>query len=135
MPSKDKQQYREYMKEYMLKRYHERRNKAIEKLGGVCKCGRSEGLQFDHIDPATKKFTLAKLSSVNEEDFWKEVDKCQLLCDTCHQAKTLRDLGRVSAKDTHGTLSSFRYCKCEECKAAKAAYMREYKRKKKLTGP
>ena len=127
MPNKDPEKYKQYMKDYMLKRYHERRDKAIEKLGGKCKCGATTGLQFDHIDPATKKFTLARLSSINEEDFWKEVDKCQLLCDTCHQAKTLLDLGRVSAKDTHGTLSSYRYCKCDECKAAKAAYMKEYK--------
>ena len=120
------------MKEYMLTRYRERRNKAIEKLGGRCKCGVTDGLQFDHIDPATKHFTIAKLSSVNEDDFWKEIDKCQLLCDSCHQEKTLAESGKTSAKFVHGTLSSFRYCKCEDCKSAKAEYMREYKRKKKL---
>jgi 5-methylcytosine-specific restriction endonuclease McrA len=128
--NKDPEKYREYMKEYMLKRYHERREKAIEKLGGKCsKCRSTDGLQFDHVDRTTKKFTIGTLSSINEQDFWKEVDKCQLLCDTCHQAKTLVDLGRVSAKGTHGTLSSYRYCKCDECKAVKAAYMKSYKRK------
>ena len=130
MANKDPEKYKQYMKDYMLKRYHERRDKAIEKLGGKCKCGSTEGLQFDHVDPTTKKFTLAKLSSINEADFWKEVDKCQLLCDTCHQSKTLLDLGRVSAKDKHGTLSSYRYCKCDECKAAKATYMKKYKENK-----
>ena len=131
MANKDPQKYKQYMKDYMLKRYHERREKAIEKLGGKCsKCDSADGLQFDHVDRTTKNFTIAKLSSINEVDFWKEVDKCQLLCDTCHQAKTLLDLGRVSAKSTHGTLSSYRYCKCDVCKAAKAEYSREYNKKK-----
>jgi len=130
MANRDPEKNRQYMKEYMLKRYRERREKAIEKLGGKCsKCDSTDGLQFDHVDRTTKKFTIGTLSSINEQDFWKEVDKCQLLCDTCHQVKTLLDLGRVSAKSTHGTLSSYRYCKCDECKAAKAAYMKNYKRK------
>jgi 5-methylcytosine-specific restriction endonuclease McrA len=130
MANRDPEKYKQYMKSYMLKRYHERREKAIEKLGGKCtKCGSSDGLQFDHVDPTTKKFSIGTLSSINEDAFNKEVDKCQLLCDSCHQSKTLLDLGRVSAKDTHGTLSSYRYCKCDECRAAKAAYMKEYKRK------
>jgi 5-methylcytosine-specific restriction endonuclease McrA len=126
MPHKDPEKYKQYMKDYMLKRYHERRDKAIERLGGKCKCGSISDLQFDHINPTTKKFTIAKLSSINEEDFWKEIDKCQLLCNNCHQEKTLLDLGRISAKQTHGTLSSYRYCKCNECKAAKSVYMKEY---------
>lgn len=131
MANKDPEKYRQYMKDYMLRRYHERRARAIEKLGGKCKCGREDGLQFDHIDPQSKSFTIAKLSSVKEEKFWEEVDKCQLLCEDCHNKKTLHDLGRESAKNKHGTLSSFRYCKCSECKAAKAAYMKEYKKNKK----
>ena len=130
MANKNKDENRAYMREYMLKRYHERKNKGVEKLGGLCvKCGSKDGLQFDHIDPQTKQFTIGKLTSINEVDFWKEIEKCQLLCDKCHQEKTLNDLGKKSAKDTHGTLSSFRYCKCTECKAAKAEYMKRYKKK------
>lgn len=36
MANSDPVKYREYMKEYMLKRYHDRRNKAVAKLGGSC---------------------------------------------------------------------------------------------------
>jgi hypothetical protein len=95
-------------------------------LGGVCShCPSTTELELDHIDPATKSFTVSKLGSCNEVKFWAEVDKCQLLCTDCHQAKTLVDLNRVSAKITHGTLSSYRYCKCDLCRKAKSDYSRQ----------
>lgn len=125
-----KDNYNAYMKKYMLERYHKRRRKAIAHLGGRCiKCGSSDNLQFDHIERNAKSFEIAKLSSKNEKDFWLEIEKCQLLCNTCHQEKTLIDLGRKSAKNTHGTLSSYRYCKCTLCKKAKADWQKNYKRK------
>jgi hypothetical protein len=124
---------REYMRQYMLKRYHDRRKKAIDKLGGKCvECNNAEELQFDHIDRNTKKFTIASLSSINEKAFWEEINKCQLLCETCHQKKTLIDLGQKSGKETHGTLSSYRYCKCDLCKEAHNKYTREWKQRKRL---
>jgi 5-methylcytosine-specific restriction endonuclease McrA len=127
MPHKDHEKNKEYMREYMLKRYQERRKKAVDKLGGKCyTCSSQDGLQFDHVDPNNKSFTIAKMSSVSEEKFWQEVDKCQLLCQNCHEKKTLSDIGRVSAKETHGTLSSYKYCKCELCKQAKSDYMKKY---------
>jgi 5-methylcytosine-specific restriction endonuclease McrA len=114
------------MREYMLRRYHARMQEAITFLGGKCKCGLTEGLQLDHIDPATKSFTIAKMWSLSKEKFWIEVRKCQLLCQECHSDKTRKDLGQQDARKTHGTLSSYRYCRCPECKAAQAEYMRDY---------
>ena len=121
----------EYMNNYMKERYLKRRLKAIERLGGKCiNCESKENLQFDHIDPLTKVASIAKMSSMSEEKFWLEVDKCQLLCLRCHQSKTLLDLNQQNAKITHGTLSSYRYCKCDLCKKAKSDYMKEYNKKK-----
>lgn len=132
MANKDKEKYKAYMKEYMLKKYKERREKAIDKLGGKCvKCGGTLELQFDHINPEEKSFTIAKRSSINEEDFWKEIDKCQLLCGECHKLKTLTDMGMKQAKGFHGTLSTYRYCKCDLCKKAKAEYTRNYRKKRR----
>lgn len=132
MPNKDKKQYNAYMKKYMLERYNTRRNLAIQKLGGKCvRCCSTKELQFDHINPEDKLFTIAKLSSINERQYWEEVDKCQLLCIECHKAKTISDMGMKQAKGNHGTISSYRYCKCSLCKKAKSDYTREYKRKKK----
>ena len=120
------------MKDYMRKRYHNKRNEAIEKLGGKCVyCGDNTQLQFDHIKPEDKLYEIGSLSSISEEKFLKEIEKCQLLCIKCHQLKTISDMGMKPAKGTHGTLSSFRYCKCVLCKTAKSDYMKDYKKKRK----
>lgn len=125
---------KEYMRQYMKRRYHERKDRAILFLGGKCiKCGTVEDLQFDHKDRKGKGFTISMLWSINEKDFWVEVKKCQLLCRKCHNIKTLDELGRVSARDRHGTLSSFRYCKCDICRAAARKWFREYMRKRRAS--
>jgi len=44
-----------------LERYHERIGEALDILGGKCiKCGSLENLEFDHIDPSSKLFTISK---------------------------------------------------------------------------
>lgn len=132
MANKDREKYNAYMREYMLKRYHSRRAEAAKQLGGKCvRCGCKEDLQFDHIDPATKSFPIAKMWSINKKDFQAEVLKCQLLCQPCHNQKTLKDRGFKIAKGTHGTVSSRRYCNCDLCKKAVRDYQREKRRHSK----
>lgn len=112
-----------YMRVYLLTRYHTRRKKAKEFLGGKCKkCGTEKDLQFDHINRKEKNFTISKLWSISEKRFWEEVKKCQLLCVTCHRQKTLKDMGWSDGHNTHGTLTSYRYCKCQLCKKAKSEW-------------
>jgi 5-methylcytosine-specific restriction endonuclease McrA len=83
------QHRREYIAKYNLNRYNKRKAEAIEILGGECiVCGSTEDLQFDHIDPSDKSFTLGKLWSASQEKFLEELTKCQLLCFLCHMAKT-----------------------------------------------
>lgn len=111
----------------MLLRYYKRKDAAKKFLGGKCvDCGSVENLQFDHKDRKTKEFTIAQLWSVSEKRFWEEVKKCQLLCQKCHIKKTLEDLGQKSAKDTHGTISSYRYCRCPVCKKWHSEYSKKY---------
>lgn len=117
----------------MKERWDTRRKAGIEKLGGKCvKCGATERLDFDHVDPSTKSFTIGRKTSCSEKLFEEELAKCQLLCKTCHEEKSLTDRETVSAKSSHGTLSSYRYCKCDVCKAAKAKYSKEWKARNKL---
>jgi 5-methylcytosine-specific restriction endonuclease McrA len=81
---------RSYIARYNLARYNKRKAEAIEILGGVCVvCGSTEDLQFDHLNPSTKKFSLGKLWSSSQEVFLEELSKCQLLCFTDHQIKTI----------------------------------------------
>lgn len=120
------------MREYHLKRYHDIRNEAIQYLGGRCwECGDEKKLELDHRDHMSKKFEVSRFLSIKMEDFFNELEKCQLLCEDCHTVKTLADKGQVSAKGRHGTISTYRYCKCELCFNAKKEYMNIYWTKNK----
>jgi 5-methylcytosine-specific restriction endonuclease McrA len=80
----------EYFRKYMLKRYHQRRDELINRLGGAClSCGSKQDLEFDHIDPESKLFSFGKKgSSVALSKLLEEIDKCQLLCIPCHRIKS-----------------------------------------------
>lgn len=91
-------------------------------------------MELDHTDRAEKGFTIGHLWSVSLARFWEEVKKCQILCSECHNKKTLKELGFEDAKNSHGTISSYRYCKCSLCKNAMKNYMKEYyKTRKRIT--
>lgn len=53
-------------------------------LCGYCKC--DSALEFHHIDPAKKDFSISN-SNRREltEDIKQELDKCVLLCANCHR--------------------------------------------------
>lgn len=125
-----KESYNRYMREYHLKRYYQKREKAIQQLGGKCeKCGRTENLQLDHKDNTNKSFEISRLLSVSKEAFEKELKKCQVLCIDCHSLKSILEQGKKPAQGTHGTLSSYRYCKCDICRKAKSEYNKKYSKR------
>lgn len=122
--------------EYMLARYNKRRREAIAKLGGACVvCGATENLQLDHIFRSEKSFNISQMWSISQERFDAELAKCQLLCGICHRAKNTWELDKKAAIRTHGTLSSYRYCKCDLCKKAYSDYWQSYKPRKKRPEP
>lgn len=132
-----RQEYNKYMREYMLKRYHTKRGECIQRLGGQCNnCGSKERLELDHSDFRSKELEMADVMLWAKERLEAELAKCQVLCEKCHQEKSIGEKGHevVKGTDRHGTLSMYRYCKCDLCRAAKAEYSRNYK-KKKQTGP
>lgn len=84
--------YTRDMNEYMKRRYEERRQRAIERLGGKCVgCGTRDNLELDHKDPSTKSFSFAKIWSYSLNKFDKELEKAQLLCVDCHKKKTKKE--------------------------------------------
>ena len=113
------------MNAYMRQRHAETREKALEYLGNVCsRCGSVEELEFHHPDPTTKEFTIStKLSKLSWPRLVIELDKCVLLCKACH------DEEHITWR--HGTLSGYRYCKCEECRKAKSEHHKAYMKKRK----
>ena len=105
--SKSRQEYNEYMREYMLKRYHARRTEAIQTLGGSCaSCGSTKGLEFDHVDPEDFGLSIGKMWSCSEAKFKQELTRLQLLCSNCHKEKSNQEYSEWSKK------SGPRICEC-----------------------
>jgi hypothetical protein len=72
------------------------KRKLVSIMGGCCvDCGYSShlaALDFDHRDPSTKKFQLAKgLTHYSELLCEIEAAKCDIRCANCHRIKTHPD--------------------------------------------
>lgn len=63
--------------------------KCIEYKGGKCQtCGYSkcaQALDFHHIDPTTKSFTVSGHGTKSWQSLQNELDKCVMLCANCHR--------------------------------------------------
>ena len=125
----------EYMRKYMLDRYHRRMDQACIDLGGKCaQCGKTTDLEFDHIDRTKKLFTLgAEASGIAQAKWDAEVKKCQLLCADCHIAKSLGDWNPPRMRCTHGSITMYatHKCRCAECKQVGSRYNKESAMKRK----
>jgi hypothetical protein len=123
-----------------------RRIWAISYLGGKCaECGyveipdkvdRKEKLEFDHIDPKTKSFTIGTNIDCRKEKLIVELNKCQLLCFRCHWIKTRHDRFGLMYEDeatlipSCGTVNKYSNyaCRCAKCREAWAKYFRPRKK-------
>lgn len=80
-------------------------------LGDECaECGATENLEFDHIDPATKRFSIAaRIRDTSVALLTEEVKKCQLLCPPCHRTKSTREV--PSTRENVSFLAEVRFLK------------------------
>lgn len=121
---KCREHYNEYMRGYNLRRYYRLKEKALAHLGGSCvNCGSEEDLEFDHVDPSTKEFDIARGITWAWHRVEAELDKCQLLCKTCHVAKGHENADQRQVPHGGG-VSGKRNCPCSPCKMRKAEYMK-----------
>jgi hypothetical protein len=101
--------------------YHKRRREYIDLLGGKgIRCGAVNDLEFDHVDPHTKRFPIGKLLSVSKDEALLELNKCQLLCHSCHIEKGRENKDQVHIPRNKGIRSHgstlYKYgCRCEIC--------------------
>lgn len=76
--------------------YNRRKELAVSLLGDFCAgCGgKFSFYEVDHVNTHTKRFDLFGTRwSVKWEDWFHELEKCQLMCSACHMDK--RDQDRV----------------------------------------
>ena len=76
--AKRREKYGTFIKEYKLE-------------NGCESCGYKEhacALQFDHIDPSTKLFNVARGRDYPWKVFLAEIAKCRILCANCHAVHT-----------------------------------------------
>lgn len=80
-------------KEYNYKHVKSFRKKnkerAVEYKGGKCvKCGYKRcisALDFHHLDPNKKDFSISQNMNMSWDKIKKEIDKCILVCSNCHR--------------------------------------------------
>ncbi len=88
-PNAVKPTYRESNNRAVTHYRQQMKLKAIEYLGNACweclydKC--KGALIFHHIDPSTKEFGISDGRTRRWETLVKELDKCALLCNRCHE--------------------------------------------------
>lgn len=118
----------EYMREYMKKRYHSKRNDIISQLGGKCvRCGSTKNLDLDHINRKKKTMRMSDVHSTNDKKVKKELKNIQILCKDCHKNKTKDSWDYGVNKPSHGTYWMYRKykCRCDKC-------VKAYREKRKL---
>lgn len=54
---------------------------------------------FDHIDPRTKIARVASMTCRKLEVIKAEIEKCQLLCQPCHHARTKKEKHWTNRRD------------------------------------
>ena len=111
-----------------------RRIELKTRLGGKCvDCGTTQDLDFDHIDPKTKTIEISNaIANHKSEIADKELEKCQLLCRSCHIKKT-QDIDGLKAEHGSLTMYSHHKCRCDPCRLAwnehSKLYRREYRKR------
>jgi 5-methylcytosine-specific restriction endonuclease McrA len=120
---------------YITEFRQKRKRKIINLLGEVCsQCGGVDSLEVDHIDPSTKSFTLSG-NNLNKswESILEELDKCQLLCNTCHTEKTSLE-SKIRRPVNHGTEWMYtKYkCRCSLCVDSYSIKRRSYPSRKTI---
>ena len=66
------------------------------------RCGEADirVLEFDHIDPTTKRLSIARALTYGKpwEYISEEMQKCQILCANCHKKRTAAQYGWFKAQ-------------------------------------
>jgi hypothetical protein len=112
----------------MKRLYDAQRAEFITILGGKCaRCGTTERIEIDHINPKDKSFGIgAYWGKYSLPEALEELKKCQALCHNCHKSKSdeesrVRMLSKYSDGFRHGTFYAWltKKCQCVICCTAR----------------
>lgn len=74
---------------YLTKTRTNNKEFLVEYLGGECLCcgykKNIKALEFHHLNPNEKEFTISNKSNWSKQRLIQEADKCVLLCANCHR--------------------------------------------------
>lgn len=116
MPYKNKEQQREYQRNWMKKR-----RDAFFKGKECIECGSSEDLQLHHIG----KKENHRIWSWSEKRRNEELKQCVVKCKDCHMDEHYEEW-----RSPCGTDSAYsRGCRCDSCKKAHSEYAADYRRR------
>lgn len=87
---------KEYIRKWQRECLKRRRQAWLRENGPCVKCGSTERLEVDHINPAEKK--THAVWSWKQERRMAELKKCQVLCYKCHKKKSGDEM-RAKFKD------------------------------------
>lgn len=109
--------YRDPERQRQYQRERAARFRSEYLFGKYCvKCGSTERLEIDHINPATKiDNAIWSWSKVRRE---AELAKCQVLCHDCHLLKTKSELSRDTPHGVNRYKSRRHRCRCDICREA-----------------
>jgi hypothetical protein len=96
-------------KQYYVDKAAEQTKKFLDKIeivkqerlkNGCSVCGMYHPavMDFHHLDPNKKEFTIAKSRTKSESKFLEELDKCVVLCSNCHRILHWRERNNVEKK-------------------------------------
>ena len=103
---KDKGNYRESTKIAMREKMRKNRAHYVGLMGGKCvKCGTTENLEIDHINPEDKTLRTSSMWSRKHDTIMEELSKCQLLCCDCHKEKTREEKDRTKGRQRNKTVT------------------------------
>ena len=101
-------------KEYKKLQYERSKKKMYEYFNNTCcDCGKTNvKFEIHHLDKKAKEFCLTEWWARRWELILKELEKCVLLCVSCHHARHKKEIVE------HGTDTMYRRrkCRCDVCK-------------------
>lgn len=122
--------YKNYMKNYMNKRYRKRREEFFDRNDNRCNnCFTGKNLEIVKKNFGNNETTNKALTSFSNKKLEEYLKDCVVLCKECRIQKIKSFSRKRDWK--HGTNNGYKRCNCDKCKKAHAEYRKEMRNRNK----